>query len=138
MGIKRGAAPVDINQRRVINGADADVIQLYPMKHAWAWEYYNNANANHWLPTEIGMQLDIEQWKSPTALTPDERHAFETVLGFFTTADSIAANNIVIATDPQTASPEIRMYLLRQAYEEATHTHAYQYIVESLGMDEAK
>ncbi len=138
MGIKRGAAPVDVNQRRVINGADADVIQLYPMKHAWAWEYYNNANANHWLPTEIGMQLDIEQWKSPTALTPDERHAFETVLGFFTTADSIAANNIVIATYRQITSPEIRMYLLRQAYEEAIHTHAYQYIVESLGMDESK
>lgn len=138
MGITRGAAPVDINNRRVINGKDADVIQLYPMKHAWAWEYYNNANANHWLPTEIGMQLDIEQWKSPSALTPDERHAFETVLGFFTTADSIAANNIVIATYRQITSPEIRMYLLRQAYEEAIHTHAYQYIVESLGMDEAK
>ncbi len=138
MTIKRGAAPVDINRRRVINGADADVIQLYPMKHAWAWEYYNNANANHWLPTEIGMQLDIEQWKSPNALTPDERHAFETVLGFFTTADSIAANNIVIATYRQITSPEIRMYLLRQAYEEAIHTHAYQYIVESLGMDESK
>ncbi len=138
MSIKRGAAPVDINKRRVINGADADVIQLYPMKHAWAWEYYNNANANHWLPTEIGMQLDIEQWKSPTALTPDERHAFETVLGFFTTADSIAANNIVIATYRHITSPEIRMYLLRQGYEEAIHTHAYQYIVESLGLDESK
>lgn len=138
MSIKRGAAPVNINERRVINGADADVIQLYPMKHAWAWEYYNNANSNHWLPTEIGMQLDIEQWKSKTALTPDERHAFETVLGFFTTADSIAANNLVIATYRQITSPEIRMYLLRQAYEEAIHTHAYQYIVQSLGMDEAK
>lgn len=138
MPITKGAPPVDINKRRVINGEDADVIQLYPMKHAWAWDYYNAANANHWLPTEISMQLDIEQWKSQTALTPDERHAFETVLGFFTTADSIAANNIVIATYEQVTSPEIRMYLLRQAYEEAIHTHAYQYIVESLAMDEAK
>lgn len=138
MPIKKGAAPVDVNQRRAINGEDADVIQLYPMKHAWAWDYYNAANANHWLPTEISMQLDIEQWKSSTALTADERHAFETVLGFFTTADSIAANNIVIATYEQVTSPEIRMYLLRQAYEEAIHTHAYQYIVESLGMNESK
>jgi ribonucleoside-diphosphate reductase beta chain len=138
MSIKKGAGAVDINKRRVINGEDADVIQLYPMKHAWAWEYYNAANANHWLPTEISMQLDIEQWKSPTALTQQERHAFETALGFFTTADSIAANNIVIATYRHITSPEIRMYLLRQGYEEAIHTHAYQYIVESLGMDEAK
>ncbi|MBI4086797.1 ribonucleotide-diphosphate reductase subunit beta [Candidatus Kaiserbacteria bacterium] len=138
MAIQKGAGTVDINARRVINGKDADVIQLYPMKHEWAWEYYNAANANHWLPTEISMQLDIEQWKSPTALTEQERHAFETALGFFTTADSIAANNIVIATYRHITSPEIRMYLLRQGYEEAIHTHAYQYIVESLGMDEAK
>lgn len=138
MSIKKNAPPVNINQRRVINGLEADVIQLYPMKHKFAWEYYNNANSNHWLPTEISMQLDIEQWKSPTAITPDERSAFETVLGFFTTADSIAANNIVMGFYKHVTSPEIRMYLLRQAYEEAIHTHAYQYIVESLGMDEAK
>lgn len=138
MAIKKDAPPVDINKRRAINGADADVIQLYPMRHEWAWHYYNAANSNHWLPTEISMQLDIEQWKSNTILTEDERSAFETVLGFFTTADSIAANNIVIATYRHITSPEIRMYLLRQAYEEAIHTHAYQYIVESLAMNEAK
>lgn len=138
MPIKKNAAPVNINDRKVINGFEADVIQLYPIKHKFAWEYYNSANANHWLPTEISMQLDIEQWKSQTALTQDEKHAFETVLGFFTTADSIAANNIVMAFYGHVTSPEVRMYLLRQAYEEAIHTHAYQYIVESLGMDEAK
>ena len=138
MGIKKHAGPVDINQRRVINGAEADVIQLYPMKHKFAWEYYNNANANHWLPTEISMQLDIEVWKSPTALSADERSAFETVLGFFTTADSIAANNVVMGFYRHVTSPECRMYLLRQAFEEAVHTQAYQYIVESLGMNEAK
>jgi ribonucleoside-diphosphate reductase beta chain len=84
------------------------------------------------------MQRDIEQWKDPNALTPDERKAFETVLGFFTTADSIAANNVVLALYKHITSPECRMYLLRQGYEEAIHTHAYQYIVESLGMDESR
>lgn len=138
MAIQRNAPPVDVNKRRIINGLEADVIQLYPMRHKFAWEYYNASNANHWLPTEISMQLDIEQWKSSTALSKDERSAFETVLGFFTTADSIAANNIVMAFYKHVTSPEVRMYLLRQAYEEAIHTHAYQYIVESLGMDEAK
>jgi ribonucleoside-diphosphate reductase beta chain len=138
MPIQRHAPPVDVNKRRVINGLEADVIQLYPMKHKFAWEYYNKANANHWLPTEISMQLDIEMWKSSTALSKDERSALETVLGFFTTADSIAANNVVMGFYKHVTSPEIRMYLLRQAYEEAVHTHAYQYIVESLGMDESK
>ncbi|MEX0917516.1 MAG: ribonucleotide-diphosphate reductase subunit beta [Candidatus Paceibacterota bacterium] len=138
MPITKTTEKVDINKRRIINGEDADVVQLYPIKHSFAWESYNAANANHWLPTEIGMQLDIEQWKSPTALTPDERQAFETVLGFFTTADSIAANNIVLGFYKHITSPECRLYLLRQGYEEAIHTHSYQYIVESLGMDEAR
>ncbi|QQS22724.1 ribonucleotide-diphosphate reductase subunit beta [bacterium] len=138
MPITKTDKRVNINDRRVINGKDADVIQLYPMKHTYAWDSYLAANANHWLPTEIGMQLDIEQWKNPGVITDDERQAFETVLGFFTTADSIAANNIVMAAYKHVTSPEIRMYLLRQAYEEAIHTHAYQYIVESLGMDEGK
>lgn len=138
MPITKSDKPVDINKRRIINGADADVIQLYPMRHTFAWDAYNTGNANHWLPTEIGMQKDIEQWRSPTALSPEERQAFETVLGFFTTADSIAANNVVLAIYKHITSPECRMYLLRQGYEEAIHTHAYQYIVESLGMDEGR
>lgn len=138
MPITRTNEKIDVNKRRIINGADADVIQLYPMKHKFAWEAYNVSNANHWLPTEISMQKDIEQWKSPTFLTNDERVALKTVLGFFTTADSIAANNIVLASYRHITSPECRMYLLRQGYEEAIHTHAYQYIVESLGLDEGE
>ncbi len=138
MPITKTTEKVDINKRRIINGADADVIQLYPMRHTFAWEAYNTGNANHWLPTEISMQKDIEEWKSPTFLTDDERKALKTVLGFFTTADSIAANNVVLAMYRHITSPECRMYLLRQAYEEAIHTHAYQYIVESLGLDEGE
>jgi len=138
MSIRKTTQKVDINQRRIINGADADVIQLYPMKHVFAWDAYNAANANHWLPTEIGMQRDVEQWRAPNVLTDDERKALKTVLGFFTTADSIAANNVALAFYKHITSPEVRLYLLRQAYEEAIHTHAYQYIVESLALDEGE
>lgn len=133
--LNRNAGRVSINDRRLINGKNADVIQLHPLKHTFAWDAYNVGNANHWLPTEISMQLDIEQWRSQTFLTPDERHALKMVIGFFSTADSIAANNIVLAFYKHITSPEARMYLLRQAYEEAIHTQAYQYIVESLGLD---
>ncbi|MEK7662010.1 MAG: ribonucleotide-diphosphate reductase subunit beta [Patescibacteria group bacterium] len=138
MPIRKTTEKVDINKRRIINGADADVIQLYPMKHVFAWDAYNAANANHWLPTEIGMQRDIEQWRSISVLSDDERKALKTVLGFFTTADSIAANNVALGFYRHITSPECRLYILRQAYEEAIHTHAYQYIVESLGLDEGE
>ena len=138
MPIRKTDEKVDINKRRVINGADADVIQLYPMKHTFAWDAYLAGNANHWLPTEISMQQDIEQWKSDKFLSEDERKALKTVLGFFTTADSIAANNVALALYKHISSPECRMYILRQAYEEAIHTHSYQYIVESLALDEGE
>lgn len=134
MPIKMTKTRPNVNKRRIINGEDVDVIQLHPMKHTFAWDAYLAGNANHWLPTEIAMQDDIELWKSPR-LTDDERIAFKTALGFFTTADSIAANNIVLALYKHITSPECRMYLLRQAFEEAIHTHSYQYIVESLALD---
>ena len=84
------------------------------------------------------MNRDIALWKDPKGLTEDERRVIKRNLGFFVTADSLAANNIVLGTYRHITAPECRQYLLRQAFEEAIHTHAYQYIVESLGLDEAE
>ncbi len=127
----------NVNQRRIINGEEGDVVQLSPIKHQFAWDAYKAGNANHWLPEEISMQKDIELWKS-NDLTDAERRAINMTMGFFTTADSIVANNLVLAVYKQVTSPECRMYLLRQAFEEAVHTHSYQYIVESVGLDEGE
>ena len=101
-----------------------------PFKYKWAWEKYLAACANHWMPQEINMQRDIALWKDPNGLTEDERRIVKRNLGFFVTADSLAANNIVLGTYRHITAPECRQYLLRQAFEEAIHTHAYQYIVE--------
>jgi ribonucleoside-diphosphate reductase beta chain len=131
------ARAAHVNARKIINGED-DVIQLHPIKHRFAWDAYLSANANHWLPNEISMQKDVEQWRSQHVLTDDERRVVKMALGFFSTADSIVANNLVLAVYKHITSPECRMYLLRQAYEEAIHTHAYQYIVESLGLNESE
>ena len=84
------------------------------------------------------MSRDISLWKDPNGLTEDERRLIKRNLGFFVTADSLAANNIVLGTYRHITNPECRQYLLRQAFEEAIHTHAYQYIVESLGLDEGE
>ena len=123
--------------KRIINGG-ADVNQLVPFKYKWAWDKYLNACANHWMPQEVNMNRDIALWKDPNGLTDDERRIVLRNLGFFTTADSLAANNIVLGTYRHITAPECRQYLLRQAFEEAIHTHAYQYIVESLGLDEGE
>ncbi len=132
---KAAASRVRAEDKRVINGG-ADVNQLVPFKYTWAWDKYLAGCANHWMPQEINMQRDIELWKRPDGLTDDERLIIKRNLGFFVTADSLAANNIVLGTYRHITAPECRQYLLRQAFEEAIHTHAYQYIAESLDLDE--
>ena len=123
---------VNAADKRIING-QTDVNQLVPFKYKWAWEKYLATCANHWMPQEINMSRDIATWKDPNGLTEDERRIIKRNLGFFVTADSLAANNIVLGTYRHITAPECRQFLLRQAFEEAIHTHAYQYIVESLG-----
>ena len=128
---------VNVADKRIING-QTDVNQLVPFKYKWAWEKYLATCANHWMPQEINMSRDIATWKDPNGLTEDERRIVKRNLGFFVTADSLAANNITLGTYRHVTAPECRQFLLRQAFEEAIHTHAYQYIVESLGLDESE
>ncbi len=128
---------ISVEDKHIIN-CRADVNQLVPFKYKWAWEKYLAACANNWMPQEINMSRDIALWRDPNGLTEDERLIVERNLGFFVTADSLAANNIVLGTYRHITNPECRQYLLRQAFEEAVHTHAYQYITESLGLDEGE
>lgn len=127
---------VNVNDKRIIN-AKTDVNQLVPFKYHWAWQKYLDSCANHWMPQEINMNRDIAQWKGGQ-LSEDEKLIVKRNLGFFVTADSLAANNIVLGTYRHITAPECRQYLLRQAFEEAIHTHAYQYIAESLGLPETE
>ena len=122
-------------EKRLLDCRQTDVNQLMPLKYHWAWEHYLNGCANHWLPTEVSMQRDIELWRSP-ALSEDERRVIMRNLGFFSTGESLVGNNIVLAIFRHITNAEARQYLLRQAFEEAIHTHAFHYIVESLGIDE--
>ena len=96
---------VNIADKRIING-HTDVNQLVPFKYKWAWEKYLSACANHWMPQEIQMSRDIELWKNPNGLTEDERRVVKRNLGFFVTADSLAANNIVLGTYRHITAPE--------------------------------
>ncbi|MEA3276356.1 MAG: ribonucleotide-diphosphate reductase subunit beta [Pseudomonadota bacterium] len=135
--LEMGAGRVRVDDKKIIN-CRADLNQLVPFKYDWAWQKYLDACANHWMPQEINMNADIALWKDPNGLTEDERTIIKRNLGFFSTADSLVANNLVLAVYRHITNPECRQYLLRQAFEEALHTHAYQYAVESLGLDEGE
>ncbi len=125
---------LDPDRKRLLNCKAVDVNQLWPLKYGWAWEHYLNGCANNWLPSEVGMQRDIELWKSGR-LSDNERLVILRNLGFFSTGESLVGNNIVLSIFRHITNPEARQYLLRQAYEEAVHTHTFHYIVESLGLD---
>ena len=135
--ITMGASRIQVDDKQIIN-CRADLNQLVPFKYTWAWDKYLAACNNHWMPQEINMTADIALWNDPDGLTEDERRVVMRNLGFFSTADSLVANNLVLAIYKHITNPECRQYLLRQAFEEALHTHAYQYCIESLAMDEAE
>ncbi len=128
---------VKATEKRLINNAQVDVNQLMPIKYHWAWEHYNNGCANHWMPTEVPMNQDVEVWRSDR-LTDDERLVIKRNLGFFSTAESLVGNNLVLAIFKHVTNAECRQYLLRQAFEEAVHSHTFLYVVESLGLNEGE
>ena len=128
---------VQVDDKAMIN-CRADLNQLIPFKYQWAWDKYILGRRNHWMPDEIKMHGDVSQWRSSGVLTEEERKVVKRSLGFFSTADSLVANNIVLGVYRLITNPECRQYLLLQASEEALHTHAYQYCIEALGMDEGE
>ena len=135
--VELGGNRVSVDEKAIIN-CRADVNQLVPFKYTWAWEKYLNACANHWMPQEVNMAADIATWQDPNGLTDDERMILKRGFGFFSSSESLVANNLVLGIYKHLTNPECRQYLLRQAFEEAVHGHCFQYIVESLNLDEGE
>src|SRR5882762_10477823 len=126
---------INADDKRLLNCNQVDVNQLMPLKYKWAWEHYLNGCANHWMPTEVPMGKDIETWKS-NSLSADERLVIMRNLGFFSTAESLVGNNIVLAIFKHATTPKGRQSPPPQSFEEAIHTHTFHYIVESLSLNQ--
>jgi ribonucleoside-diphosphate reductase beta chain len=124
-------------KKQILNASGIDPNKILPMTYTWARTYYKTGVANNWVPEEVSMQLDVETWKADgqKGLTDDERRMILYNLGFFSTAESLTANNIVLAIYKHITNPEARQYLLRQAYEEAVHTDTFIYCCDTLGLD---
>ena len=129
------AKPINPEDKRVVNGL-ADINQLAPFKYPWAWEYFLNANKNHWTPLDINMTQDVHDFQHK--LTLEERHVYENVLSYLTTSDILAMRNIGLAVMEKMSAPELQIYHARQVYEEAVHTWTYQHCIESLGLDQGE
>ncbi len=126
-------AAVRVQDKRIVNG-QGDINQLAPFKYPWAWDFFLNANKNHWTPLEISMAQDVHDYQHK--LTSAERHVFENVLAYLTTSDILAMRNIGLAVMEKMSAPELQIYQARQVYEEALHTWTYQHCIETLGIDQ--
>lgn len=122
-------------KKNLLNNTTTDPNKILPIKYKWAREHYKKGVANNWTPEEVNMQKDVEQWQSPKDLTADERRLIMWNMGFFSTAESLTANNIVLTIYKHLTNPECRQYLLRQGYEEAIHTDTFIYCCDTLGLD---
>ncbi len=122
-------------KKTILNSSGTDPNKILPMKYKWAREHYKKGVANNWTPEEVNMQKDLETWKNPKILSEDERRLIIWNMGFFSTAESLTANNIVLAIYRHITNPECRQYLLRQAYEEAVHTDTFIYCCDTLSID---
>ncbi|AOU98740.1 ribonucleotide reductase [Acidihalobacter yilgarnensis] len=127
--------PVNPDDKRVVNGL-TDVNQLAPFKYPWAWNYFLNANKNHWTPLDINMASDVHDYFHK--LTLEERHVYENVLAYLTTSDILAMRNIGLAVMEKMSAPELQIYQARQVYEEALHTWTYQHCIETIGLDQSE
>ena len=126
---------MQFNDKKLLNCSATDPNKILPMKYHWARTHYKNGVANNWTPEEVNMQKDVEMWRSPDALSSHERRLVMWNMGFFSTAESLTANNIVLTVYRHITNPECRQYLLRQAYEEAIHTDTFIYCCDTLGLD---
>ena len=124
-----------MKSNKILSDEPSAVLQILPHVHPWAWELFLKGCANNWMPTEISMAKDIEQWKSKDVLTDDERLVVKRQLGFFAGSESLVSNNLLLNIFRHVVDPECRQYLLRQVWEEGLHNLTVVYICDSLNLD---
>lgn len=112
----------------------AGVNRILPHRHKFAWDLFLKSCANNWMPTEISMQQDIQQWNN-NEITDDEKLLVKRCLGFFAGSESLVGNNLLLSAFRFITDAECRQYILRQAFEESLHNLTVVYICDSLALD---
>ena len=132
--LDRTKAEAAFEGKRVINGRESAAFNLLPLKYTWAYEIYRNMKANHWEPEDIGMQKDVEQWRSGQ-ITDNERWIIRMGIGYFSAAEGIVGDNIQSVVREMVTAPELKLVLGRHAHEENIHADSLLYMISSLGIN---
>src|SRR5947207_3835478 len=104
-------------------------LTLRPMKYPVFYQQYKTAIKNTWTVEEVDFSTDLTDLRE--RMTPAEQHLINRLVAFFATGDSIVGNNLVLNLYKHINSPEARMYLSRQLFEEAQHVEFYLTLLDS-------
>ncbi len=104
-------------------------LTLRPMKYPVFYEQYKAAIKNTWTVEEVDFSTDVSDLRQ--RMTPAEQHLINRLVAFFATGDSIVGNNLVLNLYKHINSPEARMYLSRQLFEEAQHVEFYLTLLDT-------
>ncbi len=108
-------------------------LTLRPMKYPVFYEMFKTAIKNTWTVEEVDFSSDVTDLRSK--MTPAEQHLIKRLVAFFATGDSIVGNNLVLNLYKHVNSPEARMYLSRQLYEEGLHVQFYLTLLDTYVTD---
>ena len=111
-------------------------LTLRPMKYPEFYDMFRDSIKNTWTVEEVDFSTDLMDLREK--MTPGERHLIQRLVAFFATGDSIVSNNLVMNLYAHINSPEARLYLSRQLYEEAVHVQFYLTLLDSYIPDPAE
>src|SRR5262245_46003982 len=126
------AAPTGPGERRLLLDPGMN-LTLRPMRYPHFYERYRDAIKNTWTVEEVDLHSDLADLAK---LSGAEQHLVNRLVAFFATGDTIVANNLVLNLYQHVNSPEGRLYLSRQLFEEAVHVQFYLTLLDTYIPDE--
>jgi ribonucleoside-diphosphate reductase beta chain len=127
-----GKAKAAFEAKRVINGRNSPEFNVMPLKYKWAYDLYRDMEANHWLPQEVPMYDDIQQWNDDKVLNDRERNIIRIGIGYFCSAEGIVGDCAQTLIRENLSAPELKMAVGRHVQEENIHTESLLYMISSL------
>lgn len=107
-------------------------LQIYPLKYQWAKDLYDQAVANTWFPHEIQLGEDLSDWNK---MTDEEKHAVTFFMSYFNPAELLVNKSLAFGVYPYLNAAEAHLYLAKQMWEEANHSVAFEYVMQTFPID---
>jgi len=103
-------------------------LQVYIVKYQWAKDLYDQAVANTWFPHEIQLGEDLSDWNK---MTDEERHAVTFFMSYFNPSELLVNKSLALGIYPYVNAAEAHLYLAKQMWEEANHSVAFEYVMQT-------